>query len=89
MKIAYISGRMFSDVDLSYLSHAQKQMDITYFVPIFKNRLTGAAFNLKKHFPKYGIFRAIDIYPELKKFQLLKVIFKNLKKKKKKKKLKE
>ena len=71
MKIAYISGRMFSDVDLSYLSHAQKQMDITYFVPIFKNRLTGAAFNLKKHFPKYGIFRAIDIYPELKKFQLL------------------
>ena len=69
MKIAYISGRMFSDVDLSYLSHAQKQMDITYFVPIFKNGLKGAAFNLKKHFPKYGIFHAIDIYPELKKIQ--------------------
>ena len=71
MKIAYISGRMFSDVDLSYLSHAQKQMDITYFVPIFKNGLKGAAFNLQKHFPKYGIFHAIDIYPELKKFQQL------------------
>lgn len=69
MKIAYISGRVFSDVDLSYLSHAQGTIDITYFVPIFKNGLKGAAFNLQKHFPKYGIFNAIEIYPELTKYK--------------------
>jgi glycosyltransferase involved in cell wall biosynthesis len=69
MKIAYISGPGFSDVDISFLSYAQKEMDITYFVPIFKNGLRGAAFNLHQHFPQYGIFSAIDKYPELKKFK--------------------
>ena len=69
IKIAYISGPAFSDVDMSFLSYAQKEMDITYFVPIFKNGLRGAAFNLQKHFPKYGIFSAIDTYPELAKFK--------------------
>jgi glycosyltransferase involved in cell wall biosynthesis len=69
LKIAYISGPSFSDVDMSYLSYAQKEMDITYFVPIFKNGLRGAAFNLHEHFPKYGIFSAIDTYPELAKFK--------------------
>ena len=68
MKIAYISGRMFSDVDISFLSHAQKLMDITYFVPIYPNGLKGAAFNIHKQFPKYGVFKASTIYPELEKF---------------------
>ena len=69
MKIAYVSSPSFSDVDMSFLSYAQKEMDITYFVPIFKNGLRGAAFNLHQHFPKYGIFSAIDTYPELAKFK--------------------
>ena len=69
IKIAYISGPSFSDVDMSYLSYAQKEMNITYFVPIFKNGLRGAAFNLHDHFPKYGIFSAVDTYPELVKFK--------------------
>lgn len=68
MKIAYISSPLFSDVDISFLSHAQKEIDITYFVPIFKNGLRGAAFNLHKHYPKYGVFSAVDTYPELAKF---------------------
>ena len=65
MKIAYISPIYFSDVDLSYLSHIQSNIDITYFVPLFNNQLKGAAFNLQKHYNQYGIFLATNIYPEL------------------------
>lgn len=68
MKIAYISPIYFSDVDLSYLSHIQSSIDITYFVPVFKNRLNGAAFNLQEFHNHYGIFSATNIYPELTKF---------------------
>ncbi len=71
MKIAYISGRALSDVDISYLSEAQKIMDITYFVPVFKHAFKGAAFNLSCFNPKHGIFRAVDIYPELQKYSRL------------------
>lgn len=65
LKIAYFSGQMFSDVDLSFLMEAQKIADIDYYVPIFKINHTGAAFNLSTPYPHYGIFNAIDIYPEL------------------------
>lgn len=71
MKIAYVSAKCFSDVDLSYLSEAQKIMNITYFVPVFGNRLKGAAFDLQIIYPKYGVFKAIDAYPELRKFSRL------------------
>ena len=69
MKIAYISPIYFSDVDLSYLSHAQSSSDITYFVPIFNHNLKGAAFNLSSCFNKYGIFMGTDIYPQLNNFK--------------------
>ena len=65
LKIAYFSGQMFSDVDLSFLMEAQKIADIDYYVPIFKINHAGAAFNLSTPYPHYGIFNAIDIYPEL------------------------
>ena len=71
MKIAYVSGKMFSDVDISYLSEAQKIMDITYFVPVSRHALKGAAFNLQSFNPKHGIFKAVDIYPELQKYSRL------------------
>ncbi len=71
MKIAYYSGKMFSDVDLSYLHEAQKESDVTYFVPIHKGNLCGAAFNIKKQYPHTGIFKAVDVYPELAKFAKL------------------
>ena len=71
MKIAYISPIYFSDVDLSYLSHAQSSIDITYFVPIFNHNLKGAAFNLSNCVDKYGIFMGTDVYPQLNNFKKL------------------
>jgi glycosyltransferase involved in cell wall biosynthesis len=68
MKIAYISPVYFSDVDLSYLSHAQKELDITYFAPIIGGRTKGAAYNLPKQSNSYGIFSASSTYPELEKY---------------------
>lgn len=68
MKIAYISPIYFSDVDLSYLSHAQQELDITYFASIVSNKGKGAAFNLPQQENSYGIFQATKIYPELEKF---------------------
>lgn len=65
LKIAYFSGRMFSDVDLSLLMEAKNLADIDYYVPISKNYYKGAAFNIQKPYPKFGIFKATDIYPEL------------------------
>ena len=65
LKIAYFSGRMFSDVDLSFLMEAKDLAEIDYYVPIFKNSHKGAAFNIQKPFPKFGIFLATELYPEL------------------------
>lgn len=65
LKIAYFSGRMFSDVDISYLMEAQSLADIDYYVPISKLYYKGAAFNISTPYPKTGIFKATDIYPEL------------------------
>ncbi len=65
LKIAYFSGRMFSDVDISYLMEAQSLADIDYYVPVSKLYYKGAAFNISTPYPKTGIFKATDIYPEL------------------------
>ena len=65
LKIAYFSGRMFSDVDLSFLMVAKDLAEIDYYVPVFKNYYKGAAFNIQKPFPKFGIFPASELYPEL------------------------
>lgn len=67
MKIAYFSRTLLSDVDISYLHSAQKQMDITYYLEITPRYLKGAAISLDKTYPKSGIFSA-DIYPELSRF---------------------
>ena len=56
---------MFSDVDLSFLKEAQSLADIDYFVPIFKSKYVGAAIKIEKIYNKNGVFKAIDIYPEL------------------------
>ena len=65
LKIAYFSGRMFSDVDLSFLMVAKDLAEIDYYVPVFKNYYKGAAFNIQKPSPKFGIYPAIELYPEL------------------------
>ncbi len=65
LKIAYFSNRVFSDVDISYLMEMQSLVDIDYYVPVSILYNKGAAFNLEKTYPNNGIFRALDIYPEL------------------------
>ena len=65
LKIAYFSGRMFSDVDLSFLMEAKEMAEIDYYVPIFRKYYKGAAFNIQKPSPKFGIYPAVDLYPEL------------------------
>lgn len=65
LKIAYFSGRCFSDVDLSLLMEAKELAEIDYYVPVFKNYYKGAAFNIQKPSPKFGIFPATELYPVL------------------------
>lgn len=65
LKIAYFSGRVFSDVDLSFLMEAKEMAEIDYYVPIFRKYYKGAAFNIQKTSPKSGIYPATELYPEL------------------------
>ncbi len=67
MKIAYISTPHFSDVDLSYLSTAQKYLDITYYMWVHPRSIRKAAVNIQTVYPKSGVFSA-SIYPELNAF---------------------
>ena len=69
MKIAYLGKIQLSDVDLSYLHEAQKLSEITYFMEVNPRFKQGPAYNIKQIYPKSGIFKAIDIYPEIKHLQ--------------------
>ena len=64
MKIAYLGKIQLSDVDLSYLHEAQQLADITYIMEVNPRFMQGPAFNIQKLFPKSGLFKATDIYPE-------------------------
>lgn len=68
MKVAYISPLITTDIDLSYLRHAQQEGDVVYFVPVFRNFCHGSAISIKHFYPHTGIFKAVEIYPELKKW---------------------
>lgn len=68
MKIAYLGKIQLSDVDLSYLNEAQKQADITYIMEVCPRFLKGPAFNIERIYPKSGVFKAIDAYPEFQKY---------------------
>ena len=68
MKVAYLGKIQLSDVDLSYLHEAQKIVDITYFMEVSPRFLQGPAFNIRQLYPKSGIFKAAEIYPEFKKY---------------------
>lgn len=68
MKIAYIGKIQLSDVDLSYLHEAQQNVDITYIMEVTPRFMKGPAFCIDKIYPKSGLFKAIDIYPEFVKF---------------------
>ena len=68
MKIAYIGKIQLSDVDLSYLNEAQKLSDITYIMEITPRYVKGPAYNISSVYPKSGVFKAVDIYPEFAKY---------------------
>lgn len=68
MKIAYIGKIQLSDVDLSFLNEAQQQADITYIMEITPRFMKGPAFNVSNIYPKTGIFKAVEAYPEFQKY---------------------
>jgi glycosyltransferase involved in cell wall biosynthesis len=69
MKIAYLGKIQLSDTDLPYLHEAQQLADITYILEVNPRFLTGPAFNIQEIYPKSGLFKATDIYPEFEKLQ--------------------
>lgn len=68
MKIAYLGKIQLSDVDLSYLHEVQKLADITYVMEICPRFQKGPAFNIEHIYPKSGVFKAVDIYPDFQKY---------------------
>ncbi len=67
MKVAYLGKIQLSDVDLSYLHEAEQMADITYIMEVTPRFLKGPAFNIERIYPKSGIFKATDAYPEFRK----------------------
>lgn len=65
MKVAYLGKIQLSDIDLSYLNVAQKSSDITYFMEVTPRFTTGPAYNISAVYSKTGIFKAVDIYPDM------------------------
>lgn len=65
MKVAYLGKIQLSDVDLSYLNAAQKCSDIFYFMEVTPRFMAGPAYNIRKLYPKCGVFKAVDIYPDM------------------------
>lgn len=65
MKIAYFSPAFFSDVDLSYIMQAKKMVDIDYYLPLLGHRKNYCAININGVYPRFGIYKATELYPEL------------------------
>ena len=67
MKIAYLGKIELSDIDLSYLHEAQQLADITYILEVNPRFMRGPAFSIPCLHQHSGVFKATDIYPELKR----------------------
>lgn len=68
MKIAYLGKIQLSDADLSYLDSARKLSDITYIMEVTPRFTKGPAYNINKVYPHTGIFKAVEAYPEFRKY---------------------
>ena len=68
MKVAYLGKIQLSDVDLSYLHEAQKLVNISYIMEVNPRFMRGPAFNIQQLYPKSGIFKAVEAYPEFSKY---------------------
>lgn len=71
MKVAYIGKVQLSDVDLSYVHHAQQLADVTFILEITPRYLRGPAITIREIYPKSGLFKAVDVYPEFRKYMHL------------------
>lgn len=69
MKVAYLGKMQLSDIDLSFLHEAQRQADIVYILEVNPRFTQGPAFNITHVYPKSGVFKAVDVYPEFQKLQ--------------------
>ena len=67
-KIAYLGKIQLSDVDLSYLHEAQKLSDVTLIMEVTPRFMRGPAFNIATMYPKSGVFKAVEAYPEFQKY---------------------
>lgn len=67
-KIAYLGKNELTDVDLSYLHSAQKLSDITYILEINPRLKNGPAIIFPEVAPRTGVFKALELYPQLKSF---------------------
>lgn len=67
-KIVYISSIAFSDVDISFLNEAQREMDITYVIRVGKGGERSCALDLRDSNLKAGINRAVDV-PYMQRFK--------------------
>lgn len=69
MKVAYLGKIQLSDVDLSYLHHAQQLADVTLILEVTPRYMRGPAFNIKNICTKSGLFKAVEAYPEFEKYK--------------------
>lgn len=69
MKVAYLGKMQLTDIDLSYLHEAQLLADITYILEINPRFMQGPAISIGDVYPKSGIFKAVEIYPEFEKLK--------------------
>ena len=69
MKIAYLGKMQLTDIDLSYLHEAQLLADITYILEINPRFMQGPAISIGDVYPKSGIFKAVEIYPEFARME--------------------
>lgn len=68
MKVAYLGKIQLSDVDLSYLHEAQQLSDVTLFMEVSPRFMRGPAFNIQQIYPHTGIYKAVEVYPEFRKY---------------------
>ena len=69
MKVAYLGKIQLSDTDLPLLHETQKMADITYLMEVNPRFMKGPAYNIQQIYPKTGIFKATEAYPEFSRLK--------------------
>lgn len=70
MKIIYYSSTFFADCDFPLVGELQRMgHDVSYYMPVASFNLRSTLFDLKRLYPKTGVFRAVDIYEEFRAYE--------------------